>query len=202
MHSVLSIVWALQAGEAALGGSEIDLLGHVWTIWHATQEPLTYTHLVGYPEGIDLLPILGGWADIVLAGWLTPFLGLISAFNAVTAIYLTIVGIGINVLARCFGARLAGAFLAGTLFQLEPFILHHLTGGRTEQLGVGFVALAIAAGVHAWRTPNILRGMLFGLAYAVVVFVCWEYAFLLAGLLICLGIYLFWRERNVAGIIL
>ena len=139
LHAVLPAIWVFQAGDAALGASDIDLLGHIWTIWHATRESLTQTHLVGFPSGIDLLPILGGWADIFLASILVPFVGLIPAFNIVTALYLTVTGIGIHVLCRCFGAGTAGAFLAGTLFQLEPFVLHNLVGGRTEQLGIGFV---------------------------------------------------------------
>ena len=64
LHTVLPVTWVVGAGSRALGGIEVDLVGHIWTIWHAMHEPLTRTELIGYPDGIDLMPILGGWADI------------------------------------------------------------------------------------------------------------------------------------------
>ena len=142
---LLPVVWVAGAGSRALGGIEVDLVGHIWTIWHATQEPLTRTELIGYPDGVDLMPILGGWADIWLASKLAPLVGLVPAFNMVTGLYLMLAGVGGHLLARTLGASALGGLVAGTLLQLEPYMLHHLHGGRTEQLAVGPVALVIVA---------------------------------------------------------
>ena len=142
------------AGSRALGRLGVDQTGHLWTIWHASREALTTSALIGYPDGIDLLPILGGWTDILLASWIEPWIGLIPAFNAVTALYLTVAGIGGSLLARSLGAGAFGAFIAGTLLQVDSYLLFHLNNGRTEQLAIGLVALAIVALDRLARRPG------------------------------------------------
>ena len=74
-------VWG--AGTAALGPVSLDLSGHVWTVWNAGQGPVTRSTMVAWPEGVDLMPILGGWLDILIASVLVDFMPPIVAFNVV-----------------------------------------------------------------------------------------------------------------------
>lgn len=173
-----------------MGGENVDLVGHVWTVWHATREPLTRTELIGYPGGVDLLPILGGWADIWLASKLMPMMGLIPAFNAVTGLYVALAGVGGHLLARSLGASAWGGWVAGTVLQLEPFMLHHLQGGRTEQIALGPVAFVLVSMLRLWKRPTRRNGVWLGMSCAAVAYTCWEYTLLLVPVVLGLGLTL------------
>jgi len=103
-------LWLLQAGrEAAFGAFSVDLAGHLWMGWSAARGPLTRTALLNWPEGLDLMPVLGGWLDVALVGGLSPALGLYGAYNLVAALYLAVAGWGGAALARAFGVFVVGA---------------------------------------------------------------------------------------------
>lgn len=189
----LPTLWLLRAGrEAAFGAFSVDLAGHLWMGWSAAHGPLTRTRLLNWPEGVDLMPVLGGWLDVALVGWLSPALGLIGAYNLVAALYLAVAGFGGAALARRCGAGAAAAAVAGLLLQLDGFVLHHLAGGRPEQVGLGFVALALAAALGCWRGE--VRPLVCGLLGALVVFVSWELTLTLAALTLLLTGLLAWTE--------
>ena len=71
-HLVLPICWLVAAGDRVLGNGGMDLLGHLFNIVNASMGEATRTTLIGWPTGVDLLAINGGWADIFLK---TPFEG-------------------------------------------------------------------------------------------------------------------------------
>ncbi|MBK7761498.1 MAG: hypothetical protein IPI35_34880 [Deltaproteobacteria bacterium] len=125
---------------------------------------------------MDLMPIVGGWLDVWLVGLLSPGLGLVTAYNLTCALYGVVAGVGGQVLARSVGASALGAGLAGLLLQLDPFILHHLMGGRPEQVGLGLRALALGAALMVWR--GALRPLWAGLAGALLLLVSWELSLL------------------------
>ena len=188
-------VWG--AGTAALGPVSLDLSGHVWTVWNAGQGSVTRSTMVAWPEGVDLMPILGGWLDIFIGSVLVQFMSPIVAFNVVCGLFLMVGGWGGYALARAAGSSAVAATLAGFVLQLDGYLWHHMFGGRSEQLGVGFVALALAA---AWslRKPG-WKVALTGVAGALVVYVSWEHAmFLAAALLVLLPAVTWDRERAKA----
>ncbi len=185
-HLLLPLFWLLSAGHQALGSSSVDLEGHLWVMWNATQGSLTHSSMVNWPEGLDLLPVLGGWLDVMLGAPLVPVLGLIGAYNAVVSVYMVCVGLGGHALATALGVRAHWAWVAGVLLQLDGFVLHHLTGGRPEQLSLGLVALALAALLRTWREPRWSMAFLCGLAGAALVYASWEMAMSLAMLLLLL----------------
>ena len=119
-----------QAQHGAFGRFSVDLAGHLWTGWSAARGPLTRSPWIGFPDGVDLMPIVGGWLDVWLVGLLSPALGLVTAYNLTCALYGVVVGLGGQLLARSIGASALSAGVAGLLLQLDPFILHHLMGGR------------------------------------------------------------------------
>jgi hypothetical protein len=187
---VLPVVAFAQGGRtAALGRESPDLLGHLWTIWHATQEPLTRTMLLSWPEGVDLLPILGGWADIALAAAVAPALGVMGGWNLAMAAYLGLAGLGGWALSRELGAGPLGAAAGGLVLQLDPATLHHLHTGRGEQVGIGVLALFLAAGLRAHRQAGWGAPVALALTGVASLAVAWEYGLFVAlfGLLVFLG---------------
>jgi len=173
-------LWAWVEGgtTAALGRETPDLLGHLWTIWHMTVEEPTRSTMVGWPEGIDLLPILGGWGDVLLGGLAARWLGAVGGWNLAMAVYLALAGVGGFALARALGASTSNgaAVVAGLLLQLDAPTLQHLQSGRGEQVGIGVLALFFAAALHTARTPGWRAPVATALCGLLSVAVAWEYS--------------------------
>lgn len=198
---VMPCWWWVAAGDAAIGLPSVDLEGHLWTLWNASQGPMTRSSLVHAPTGVDLLPVVGGWLDIRIGSWLSPLLGVARAYNAVLALYGVVAGLGGLLLARSLGATVLGGLTAGLLLQLDPFVLTHLTAGRPEQAALGLVAMALAGAVAVWRTPDWRLVGLTGVAGALVVFASWELGVLLAtGMALALPV-LFFGLRPAPGVV-
>lgn len=185
------------AGDLVIGQRSLDLIGHVWTMWAASEGALTRTDLAAHPQGADLLPILGGWLDIFVSAVFTRIMGFsaLHAYNAVVGVWLAATGWGGIALARVMGASWWAALLAGVLLQLDGYALHHLIGGRTEQAGLGFLALALAGAIAAWRQPGWRVPFACGLAGASVVFLSWEHAIWLALAMLWLTPFVAWSGR-------
>lgn len=183
-------------GECALGTRSYDLIGHLWAIWNASQGPDTTTVFQAWPEGLDLLPVLGGWADVRLGGLAVEGGASVErAYNGMLALYLLASGIGGWALARALGAGTGGGLAAGLVLQLDPLVLAQLQGGRSEQVGIGFVALALAGAVHTLRREGWWATVATGAAGAAVVWVSWEYAVMLAATVLVLFPFLVAGER-------
>lgn len=177
----MPVAWLLHAGRRFIGQRTLDTVGHVWTVWNTGQGHLTRSPLVAWPDGTDLLPILGGWLDIFIAGGLARAgLPLHLAWNGTLCLFLVVAGLGGQALARAFGASAPAALLAGLLLQLDPFVLSSISGGRSEQAGLGFVALALAGAILVWRRPGWGPVLLAGIFGASTIYVSWEHAFWLA----------------------
>ncbi|MFT4975926.1 MAG: hypothetical protein ACI8S6_001819 [Myxococcota bacterium] len=186
----------LRAGGRALGAYSFDQAGHLWAMWHATVEPLTTTMLLNHPAGLDLMPTLGGWADIVLGALLSTTVPLEVSYNLVIGLYLWLAGAGAYALSRVLGAGPAAAVVAGFMLQTEPLLLRHAGHGQVEQVGLGVLALAVAGAIYCWRTPSWPAAVATGLAGAAVVFISWEYAALLAGMMLALTPGIVWTGRD------
>jgi len=104
LFSAMPISWWWAAGNRAYGPRSMDQTGHHWTIWSASRGTVTRTDLVAWPDGVDLLPILGGWLDIFLGMAFHTFLPLLSSMNAVQSLYMIIAAIGVATLARVLGS--------------------------------------------------------------------------------------------------
>ncbi len=197
------LLWGLGAGDHALGHRSVDLLGHLWHHWHAAREPLTTTTLVRFPEGVDLRPITGGWLDVWLGGRLGARLGMgpVAVWNTVVAVFVAVAGLGGTALARVLGAGPGAAVLAGLLLQLDGFLLLHLAGGRTEQVGIGFVALALAGGIRLQRDESsAAEAIAVGISGALVVALGWELALgTAAGCLLLAPVLLRWGPQGRAA---
>jgi hypothetical protein len=176
----LPLLWVIAARGAAFGHFSVDLAGHLWTGWAVGRDGILRTGMIGWPEGYDLLPALGGWLDLWMVAALRPLLPLELAYDLVVGLYLVVAGLGGWLLARELGARGPSALVAGLLLQLDGFVLQHLMGGRPEQVGLGFMALFFALCLRAWRGEVPRAPWQAGLAGALLLLVSWELA-LLAG---------------------
>lgn len=175
-------LWAAGAGDGRfLGRWSLDLAGHLWTAWNGAQGDPTRSALAAWPEGVDLMPILGGWADVLLmAGLVRLGVPLLAAWNLVVGALFALAGFGGATLARAFGAGRLGAVTAGLLLQLDGWTLFHMDGGRTEQAALGAVAFALAGALKCWREPGWGSVVWTGLWGASVVWLSWEHGVWLA----------------------
>lgn len=177
---VVPVLMLLRGGQASLGRVTVDKSGHLWMGWHAAQELPFSTKLLAYPEGLDLMPVLGGWLDVMLVGLLSPLMGLEPAYNMALALYFLVAGLAGWALSRALEAP-KGAVVAGLLLQLDGFAWMHMDGGRPEQVGLGFVALAAVALLELRRLPAQApwwKAALLGVMGGSVLWVSWELALL------------------------
>lgn len=196
----LPVAWFVGAGQGVMARESFDLVGHLWTTWNATLGDPTRSEMIAWPRGVDLMPILGGWADVLLGSLLVPWVGLARAHNLVVVTYLFVAGAGGWALARVLGVGPVVAPVCGLLLQLDGFVLTSVRGGRTEQVGLGFVALALAGAIHTWRNPGWKAVVGTGLAGAAVVYVSWELPIVLVAGLLVLTPFLVWEGRSRAAL--
>ena len=178
---VLPAYWRITAGPGAVGRRTTDLVSHVWAIWNGAHGDPTRTTLLSWPDGLDLLPIYGGWLH-TFVGTALVHLGdaPTAAYSTVVCTWLAVAGLAGIALARTLGARPWAAAVGGMLLQLDGFVLYNATDGRPEHAGLGFTTLALAAALHLWHRggrPHVIRTALAG---ALVFLVSWEHALWLA----------------------
>jgi len=194
---LLPAIWGWTAGSRAIGRRTGDLVSHIWALWNGGQSDPTRTVLFGWPDGIDLLPIYGGWLHTFVG---TVFVRAgaepVSAYTAVICIWLLVAGLGGTALARAVGSGSLGALVGGLLLQLDGFVLYSAMDGRPEHAGLGFTALALAAAIALWKTGG--RRVIVGTAAlgALVFVVSWEHALWLALALGWLAPWLVWTTAE------
>ncbi|MSP61644.1 MAG: hypothetical protein EXR72_15185 [Myxococcales bacterium] len=144
-----------QGGYVGSPGAEV--YGHAWVqAWAADAWPAwpTGTHLAA---GAASWPILDGLPTWLAAG-LAQVVGLRVAWNLLVVASIVLAAFG--------GARLAGASGGDPRFgalavPLMPIWLGSITSGLTEDLAIGLLALAVAAGLEGrWVKAGILAGVL------------------------------------------
>ncbi len=175
----LPVWWFTHTSGNVLGVNNMDLVGHLTSMHHASMGEIFRTDMVAWPVGTDLLAINGGWLDVFLAAPLMEPLGPRTAYNLVFVFYAFLAGFGGWVLARVLGASPWAAAVAGVLLQLDGYMLRNMTDGRLEQGALGLVALAVAGAIHCWRKPGWGVPVATGLAGAAVVYASWELALFL-----------------------
>jgi hypothetical protein len=191
----LPALWVLLARGAAFGSFSVDLAGHLWTSWAVGRDGLLRTGVIGWPEGYDMLPALGGWLDVALVALLRCVLPLELSYDLVVAGYVVVAGLGGWLLARNLGASSGAALVAGLLLQLDGFVLQHLTGGRPELVALGFMALFLGLAHRAWRGRCPNAPWLAGLAGALLLLASWELSLLAGLVLVVLLPFQLWSSR-------
>ncbi|MFH1464730.1 MAG: hypothetical protein ABIO70_10120 [Pseudomonadota bacterium] len=195
LFGVLPALWVVQARGAAIGPFSVDLAGHLWNGWAFGQAGWFHTRMTGWPDGVDLLPAVGGWLDLFGVAALRHLVPLELAYDLVIGVYLVVAGLGAWVLARALGATRPAAVVAGLMLQLDGFVLTHLHGGRPEQVGLGFLSLLLGLALMTWRGTGRAAPVLAGLACALLALVSWE-LFLLGGLCLAFALpFLRWDSR-------
>ncbi len=194
---VLPVWWWTTAGHRALGRRTGDLVSHIWALWNGSLGDPTRTELFCWPEGLDLLPIYGGWLHTFLGtGFVRAGMAPIAAYTTVLCLWLAVAGVAGIALARVCGVRPWSAAVGGLLLQLDGFVLYHAMDGRPEHAGLGFTTLALSAALALWQRGGRLRMAATGVLGALVFVVSWEHALWLA--LACLWL-LPWLHTTPAG---
>jgi hypothetical protein len=158
----LPVVWAdewltLPSGEAGI---------HVWGLWATSAAHNLFTidtHSIAWPEGVTA--VLADPANLpwFLIGWQW---GPEAAYNTVLYANIALLGLAGAALARAVGGSLwLGAF-AG---MLNASVLAAATTGITEQLGVGWIGLSIAALLRSTRTASVRDAVIAGICIAMCV---------------------------------
>ena len=191
----LPLLWVVMARGAAFGHFSVDLAGHLWTGWAVGRDGLLHTGMIGWPEGYDLLPALGGWLDLWLVALVRTVLPLELAYDLVVAGYLVVAGLGGWLLARNLGVSSPAALVAGLLLQLDGFVLQHLGGGRPELVALGLMALFLGLAHRAWRGRCPNAPWQAGLAGALLLLASWELSLLAGMVLLVLLPFMFWASR-------
>ena len=124
----------------------------VWTLWHVLQtvrgqEPLFFTPLLFYPQGITLLLHSGGglWMGLfALPFW--PW-GPVAAYNGSLLVGLGLTGYCMYRLAHALELERGAAFFAGVVLQVAPI---HLVGvvGHPDRVFLGLLPLTLLALHH------------------------------------------------------
>jgi len=158
----LPLVWSsewltLPSGEAGI---------HVWGLWATTAAQNVFTietHSIAWPDGVTA--VLADPANIpwFLAGW---WAGPAAAYNTIIYANMVLLGIAGAALAHTVGGNRWLGIIAGVL---NASVLAATTTGITEQLGVGWIGLFIAALVRALRTDSHRMAAAAGLALALCV---------------------------------
>ena len=166
-------------------------------MWNGSLGDPTRTALLSWPDGLDLLPIYGGWLHtFVGAGLVRLGLEAPAAYTLTVSMWAVVAGLAGMVLARSVGASVPAAAVAGLVLQLDGFVLRNLTGGRPEHAGLGFTALALAAAWTLWKRPlGRVNTLLTAILGALVFVVSWEHALWLA---LALGWMLPWLWTGTA----
>ena len=158
----LPLVWTskwltLPSGEAAI---------HVWGLWATTAAQNLFTietHSIAWPDGVTA--VLADPANVpwFLAGW---WAGPTAAYNTIVYANLVLLGVAGAALAHAVGGRLWLGALAGVM---NASVLAATTTGITEQLGVGWIGIFIAALLHALRRDSFAAAAAAGFVLAICV---------------------------------
>ena len=158
----LPVVWTdewltLPSGEAGI---------HVWGLWATSAAHNLFTidtYSIAWPEGVTA--VLADPANLpwFLLGW--P-LGPEAAYNTVLYANLVLLGLAGAALARAVGGSLWLGALAG---MLNASVLAAATTGITEQFGIGWIGLSVAAILHSIRTTTVRDATIAGTCLAICV---------------------------------
>jgi hypothetical protein len=149
----VAVTWPLiQNFSTQIVSSGADARHNLWTFWHLHEwflgrEPLLYTSLLYYPEGISLLlhgvgPVIGFFS---LPFW--PW-GAEAAYNGAILVGLTLTGYAMYRLARGLRFQRALALFAGTVLMTSAMTLAGLWG-HPEKVFIGALPLTALTLHHA-----------------------------------------------------
>jgi hypothetical protein len=179
-----------------LFGNEIDALANLWGLWWV-EKALTdfrrlpvHTDYIHFPHGITLLPQVmalpfNGLLLYPFRGWLT----LEEAYN--TALVFAFVVSGLTAFWLCFHFTRAYApsLVGGMIFTFSNYHFAH-ADGHLNLVSFEWIPLFLLLAFRALETPTFARGVLAGLALALVTS-CDLYYFLFSGL--ALAVIVTWR---------
>ncbi|RME24074.1 MAG: hypothetical protein D6798_12125 [Deltaproteobacteria bacterium] len=128
--------------------------------WLRGEAPVGFADLLAWPTGMSFWPTDPLTQLVQLAA--TAIVGDLAGLTVTTLAWLSLAGVGPYLLARTAGASRGGAFLAGLVVQLSPFLARHASDLVLEVLALGPLALAVAAILRHVTGPRPRPGLVFG----------------------------------------
>jgi hypothetical protein len=184
--------------SSALWCDSGDGLQNVWNLWWVrtalVQEHTSpwFTSFLHYPHGTSVLGhTLNAWNGIVAVP-LIPVMGLARTHNLIVAAAFAATGAFMALLARHVSGSAVGALVAGFAFTFSGYHWAHAQG-HLQLVSLQFVPLFLLCFIRLLENPGAGRGVLAGLALALVL-LCDHYYFFYCGLTVCL-----WLLMAAAG---
>lgn len=193
-------VVGVAATGRAIGRASVDLAWAVWRQYAAGRGELPISHLIGWPEGLDVATMAPGWLDVGVGGLLGRLVGPLAAYDLTVAGYVVAAGAGGYALARALGVSSTGALVAGLVMQLDAHLWHHVEGGRIEHGPIGLVALALAGAIRLWAGGGWREVVGVGALGALVVASSWELGLVCALATVILGLALLSGPRPAGAV--
>lgn len=171
----------LSLRTAAIGDPYSDMWKHLWGLWwfrdalvnqHAL--PL-FTTDINYPQGGYLY-----FADpltAVVSIPLQPLLGLVCTYNILIMAQVLGGCLGAYLLGRELGLARPGAFLAGVVFGLSPYVLSYsVASGVTETVNLAWPPLYLLFLLRSLRGEGLRAQVMAGVMLFLTAFSCWYYS--------------------------
>lgn len=131
------------------GEATRKLFGHLQVLrWLRLEAPFGHADLIAWPDGRGFWPVAPVLDLLQLPFTLS--VGPVAGLSVLALLLLVLSGVGPYLLVRTCGGGRPGAFVAGLLVQLCPFLLTNLGDAVVEVSSVGVAALAVA-GLVRWH---------------------------------------------------
>lgn len=185
LYATLAVLmtWPLAAHMGdAVPGPPGDNLEYAWKLWWFNSallerhvSPLNNADIF-YPFGYPVALSETTMVHTVLGLPLTALLGEVVAYNTMMLLSYVFSAWAVYLLCRELGSSRLAAFIAGLAFAFCPYRLSHMGAGHLPLMGTAWIALLLLALERLIRRPTVGRGLLVGLAYALMGLSSWYYA--------------------------
>lgn len=176
--SAAILTWPLTANltTTLLGDPAGDTGVYVWNLWIFGHElldhgrlPFSTDHILAFTGGADFslhnyMPLAG-----LVGTVLTPWLGVVGAFNVLMLVLLTLSGVGVFLLGRQIGLRRVSAWIAGVMFMAAPLVTARQTA-HISLIGSAPLPLFLWALLRTLDRPGLRGGAVVGVMVAMATY--------------------------------
>ncbi|MBX5467653.1 MAG: hypothetical protein K6U14_09230 [Firmicutes bacterium] len=145
---------------------------NIWNIfwvrgWLFGQHPLYWTRSLFYPVGANLAWMTLALPASIVAGMLSPLMGLLGSYNIAVLVSLGVDGLSVFWLSRSLNVSVLGAFISGLAFMTTPYLMGQMLG-HLDLLGAAGLAFTLGLFLRVLKNPRSswMRYAWLGLALA------------------------------------
>jgi hypothetical protein len=203
--AVLMVLWPTLSGSfggtPVLGRMDDALPGSLWSNWWVQQwwlgeQELFYSEMIFWPQGAELVPMLGNLGASMLSVPFQSFGAYPEYWNRWIGFCMLANGLASYWLARTVGADRVGALLAGLCMTLALPILVEINGGHQSQFLMAGLPICIVLSLRVLDLDRWWDAWLLGLALLVTSLVWWVLGWVAWALLLSLAGHRAWCFRH------